>query len=149
MSIGVVASTRAQSGGSRWPPAVSSLDRRIALSALIVLGGLIAAFSFSKSIVLSSVLIFCGGAALICVFAMIQSLVQAITADEMRGRVLSVYNVAFRGGMPIGSLLLGKLIPVMSNWANSEMTLCTRYAAVLVDQHLERNMARAAQMRGM
>jgi len=41
---------------------------------------------------------------------MVQSLVQAITADEMRGRVMSVYNVAFRGGMPIGSLVFGKLI---------------------------------------
>ena len=87
---------------------------RIALTALIVLGGLIAAFSFSTSILLSSVLIFFSGAAMICVFAMIQSLVQAITADEMRGRVLSVYNVAFRGGMPIGSLLLGKVIPVFT-----------------------------------
>jgi predicted MFS family arabinose efflux permease len=87
---------------------------RIALTALIFLGALIVAFSSSKSILLSSVLIFCSGAALITVFAMIQSLVQAITADEMRGRVLSVYNVAFRGGMPIGSLVLGKLIPVFT-----------------------------------
>ena len=38
------------------------------------------------------------------VFAMISSLVQLIAPDEMRGRVMSVYNVAFRGGMPIGSL---------------------------------------------
>jgi hypothetical protein len=44
---------------------------------------------------------------------------------------------------------LGNLVPAMSNWANAEMTLCTRYAAVLVDQHLERNMVCAAQMRGM
>jgi hypothetical protein len=27
---------------------------------------------------------------------------------------MSVYNVAFRGGMPIGSLMLGKLIPVFT-----------------------------------
>lgn len=87
---------------------------RFALTALILLGGFIAGFSFSKSIVISSILIFFSGASLICVFAMIQSLVQAITADEMRGRVLSVYNVAFRGGMPIGSLLLGKLIPIFT-----------------------------------
>jgi predicted MFS family arabinose efflux permease len=92
----------------------SKRQGRIALIALIVLGCLIAGFSFSRSIALSSVLIFFSGAALISVFAMIQSLVQAITADEMRGRVLSVYNVAFRGGMPIGSLLLGKLIPVFT-----------------------------------
>ena len=41
---------------------------------------------------------------------MISSLVQLIAPDEMRGRVMSVYNVAFRGGMPIGSLISGQLI---------------------------------------
>ena len=84
---------------------------RIALLMLVVLGGLIAAFSQSKSDALSSVIIFFGGAAMITVFAIINSLVQAITADEMRGRVMSIYNVAFRGGMPIGSLVVGRLIP--------------------------------------
>jgi predicted MFS family arabinose efflux permease len=44
------------------------------------------------------------------VFAMISSLVQLIAPDEMRGRVMSVYNVAFRGGMPIGSLISGQLV---------------------------------------
>jgi predicted MFS family arabinose efflux permease len=32
----------------------------------------------------------------------------------MRGRVMSVYNVAFRGGMPIGSLVTGYLVPIYS-----------------------------------
>jgi hypothetical protein len=50
--------------------------------------------------------------ALIIVFAMVTSLVQLITADQMRGRVASVYNVAFRGGMPIRSLITSTLVPV-------------------------------------
>ena len=29
----------------------------------------------------------------------------------MRGRVMSVYNFAFRGGMPMGNLLTGCLVP--------------------------------------
>ena len=33
-----------------------------------------------------------------------------ITSDQMRGRVMSVYNVAFRGGMPFGSLIVGALV---------------------------------------
>jgi hypothetical protein len=45
---------------------------------------------------------------------MISSLVQLITANEMRGRVMSVYNVAFRGGMPFGSVVTGWLVPVLS-----------------------------------
>ena len=43
------------------------------------------------------------------VFAMVSSLVQLITGDEMRGRVMSIYLVAFRGGMPLGSLASGYL----------------------------------------
>jgi hypothetical protein len=44
---------------------------------------------------------------------------------------------------------VGKVVPAMASWANAEMTTCSRYVAVLMDQHLERNMACAAQMRGM
>jgi predicted MFS family arabinose efflux permease len=87
---------------------------RAALLMLMALGVLIAAFSLSKNFTLSCALIFCAGAALISVFAMISSLVQSITADAMRGRVMSVYNVAFRGGMPIGSLALGRMIPLFT-----------------------------------
>jgi hypothetical protein len=44
---------------------------------------------------------------------------------------------------------LGKLIPAIASWANIEMLTCSRYVAVLVDQHLERNMVCAAQVRGI
>ena len=44
---------------------------------------------------------------------------------------------------------LGRLIPSLAKWSEAEMTTCSRYAAVLVDQHLERNLICAAQMRGM
>ena len=44
---------------------------------------------------------------------------------------------------------LGSLIPSMAAWADSEMATLSRYVAVLMDQHLERNIACAAQMRGM
>ena len=44
---------------------------------------------------------------------------------------------------------LGRIAPAIAEWANGEMATCSRYAAVLMDQHLERNLACAAQMRGM
>ena len=44
------------------------------------------------------------------VFALNSSVVQQRVDDMMRGRVMSVYNVAFRGGMPIGSVVCGYLI---------------------------------------
>lgn len=44
---------------------------------------------------------------------------------------------------------IGSIVPAMASWANTEMATCARYAAVLMDQHLERNMVCAAQVRGM
>ncbi|HTT66215.1 MAG TPA: MFS transporter [Bryobacteraceae bacterium] len=83
-----------------------------ALLMLILLGAGMAGFSLSKQLVLSGLLLFVSGAALMGVFSMISSLVQLITSNEMRGRVMSVYNVAFRGGMPLGSLATGWLVPI-------------------------------------
>lgn len=87
---------------------------RIALLMLICMGSGMAGFAISKNLILSCVLLFFSGAALLSAFAMISSLVQLITANEMRGRVMSVYNVAFRGGMPFGSIASGWLIPIFS-----------------------------------
>jgi len=84
---------------------------RVALVTLAILGLLSAGFSLSKWLPLSYVLLFGAGMTLIAVFTMIQSLVQLITGNEMRGRVMSVYNVAFRGGMPLGNLATGWLVP--------------------------------------
>ena len=44
---------------------------------------------------------------------------------------------------------LGSIVPAMASWSKAEMATCARYVAVLMDQHLERNMATAAQMRGI
>ena len=87
---------------------------RGALSALITLGISIATFAGSRSLVLSCAMLFLGGASMIVVFATVNSLVQLITTNEMRGRVMSVYNLSFRGGMPMGNLITGRLVPVFS-----------------------------------
>ena len=63
---------------------------------------------------ISLVILFVAAAALVAVFSFVISLVQLIAKDEMRGRVMSVYNVAFRGGMPFGSLTTGYFIPLFS-----------------------------------
>jgi MFS family permease len=86
----------------------------VAFVMLICLGTGIAAFALSTNVVLSCVMLFISGAAMMGAFAMISSLVQLIASNEMRGRVMSVYNVAFRGGMPLGSLVGGWLVPQFS-----------------------------------
>jgi predicted MFS family arabinose efflux permease len=84
---------------------------RIALGSLICLGVAMAFFSLSSLLPVSCAFLFFAGASLVGVLSLLSSLVQEITGDEMRGRVMSVYNVAFRGGMPVGSLLTGALVP--------------------------------------
>jgi MFS family permease len=73
----------------------------------VVFGALIAGFALSRVFWLSNLLLFFSGAALICVFSMTASLVQLIVPDHLRGRVVSIYMVAFRGGAPLGSLASG------------------------------------------
>jgi len=86
---------------------------RAALFSLFALGVAIAAFAFSRWLPLSCVLIFLAGAAVMASASLMLSLVQLIVADSMRGRVMSVYNLAFRAGIPLGALSLGKLIPFL------------------------------------
>jgi predicted MFS family arabinose efflux permease len=87
---------------------------RVALGALMALGLGIFGFALSKSLPLSGVMLVLAGAAMMAVFANVNSLVQLITTNEMRGRVMSVYNFAFRGGMPMGNLLSGWLVPMFT-----------------------------------
>jgi predicted MFS family arabinose efflux permease len=87
---------------------------RFALTVLILLGAGIAGFSLSRSLPLSYAMLALVGASMMGVFATVSSLVQLITTNEMRGRVMSVYNCAFRGGMPMGNLLTGWLVPIFS-----------------------------------
>ena len=86
----------------------------VALVALMLLGASIFGFAVSKSVPLSGIILVLVGASMMAVFATVNSLVQLITTNEMRGRVMSVYNVAFRGGMPMGNLLSGWLVPVFT-----------------------------------
>jgi predicted MFS family arabinose efflux permease len=90
----------------------------VALLALLALGAATAAFALSRWLPLSCVLIFIAGAAIMASASLMLSLVQVIVSDQMRGRVMSVYNLAFRAGIPLGSLALGKLIPMVGiSWA--------------------------------
>jgi predicted MFS family arabinose efflux permease len=95
---------------------VASLERlkgqgRVALLTLLILGTAIAGFALSRWLPLSCSLIFLSGAAMMASASLMLSLVQLIVSEQMRGRVMSVYNLAFRAGIPLGGLALGKLIP--------------------------------------
>ena len=50
---------------------------------------------------------FFAGACIVAFISLYSSLVQLTTTDAMRGRVMSIFMLAFRGGMPLGNLLAG------------------------------------------
>jgi predicted MFS family arabinose efflux permease len=80
------------------------------LQALAVLGFTVSLIGLSHFQPLTTGAVFLAGLIMMVVFALNTSLVQSHVADAMRGRIMSVYNVAFRGGMPIGSVVSGYLV---------------------------------------
>jgi len=79
----------------------AALLMQLAYAVLIVL------FAVTRLLWLNAVILFLAGICMVTVTSMLLSLVQLNAPNEMRGRVMSIYMVAFRGGMPIGSLVAG------------------------------------------
>jgi MFS family permease len=80
-----------------------------------LLGLTAVAFSLSKVVWLSQLLLFAGGAMLVTCFSLTTSLVQLLAPQELRGRVVSIYMVAFRGGSPLGGLISGWLVTLIGS----------------------------------
>jgi MFS family permease len=64
-------------------------------------------FSYVRWEALALLVMVLSGMTLILTFNLSNSLVQLHAADEMRGRVMSVYSLTFFGLLPIGGLLMG------------------------------------------
>jgi MFS family permease len=74
-----------------------------------ILGMAIVLASFSHSRVLSYVACFFGGLSMILLLSAINTLLQTLTDEDKRGRVMSFYAMAVMGTTPIGNLLTGSL----------------------------------------
>jgi predicted MFS family arabinose efflux permease len=80
---------------------------RLALALQLVFACTLIAFGISRHLAASLVIAFLAGSAIVGVISLYSSLVQLSTSDAMRGRVMSIFMLAFRGGMPLGNLLAG------------------------------------------
>ncbi|HSR70345.1 MAG TPA: MFS transporter [Acidobacteriota bacterium] len=87
----------------------SEMKRRglVTLFLQLVFAAILVGFAFSRLLPLSYVLLFLGGMAMLTLIASINALIQLAVEDEMRGRVMSVFMLSFRGGMPAGDLATG------------------------------------------
>jgi predicted MFS family arabinose efflux permease len=91
--------------------------RRMGVTTLLIqvaFGVFIVLFAMTRIIYVSYLLLFLTSVALMIVFSAVTSLIQLIAPNEMRGRVMSIYLVAFRGGMPLGSLASGYMASAFS-----------------------------------
>ncbi len=87
---------------------VLGLGRIIPAAAVLFGLGLIA-FSLSRSLPLSLGLMIVTGVGFMVQMASSNTVIQTIVREEMRGRVMSFYTMAFMGTAPFGSLLAGAL----------------------------------------
>jgi len=87
---------------------------RTALMVQGVFAVLVMLFAGSRSLPVSYALLVIASVALIILTSTAISLAQLAAPDEMRGRVMSIFMVAFRGGMPLGSLAFASLASATS-----------------------------------
>jgi len=87
---------------------VLELERLIPLAAALFGCGLMA-FSHCRVLPLSLFFIMIAGFGMIVHMASTNTLLQTLTDDDKRGRVMSLYSMAFMGTAPFGSLLAGSV----------------------------------------
>ncbi len=87
---------------------------RHALVLGMLVGLLLIAFASARTLAVAYPLLLVTSVALIIVTSTAISLAQLAAPDEMRGRVMSIFMVAFRGGLPLGGLAIGSLASATS-----------------------------------
>lgn len=83
---------------------------RTLLVALMVNGAATGAAALSSHQFLSMACLVVAGFSVVTAFSTLNSLVQENAPGALKGRVLGIYGFAFRGGMPLGSLVAGWLV---------------------------------------
>jgi len=97
------------------------LGRQIPL-AIVVLGVSVIAFSLSRNLWLSLVLVLFAGLGRIVQTASSNTVLQTIVDEDKRGRVMSFYAMSFMGMAPFGNLIAGSLASTIG--APNTVLLC-------------------------
>jgi len=93
----------------------------LVLGGSIAFGVSIANFALSPRLTMSLVFLFGVGFSLVVCVATINTLLQKLVTDQMRGRVMSMFILSFMGTMPIGNIAAG----AASNHFGPQHTLAT------------------------
>ena len=85
---------------------VLGLGRAMAVASTTFGAGLVA-FSLSRTLWLSLLLLPFVGAGMMITMAATNTIIQTVVREELRGRVMAFYTMAFLGTAPVGSLIAG------------------------------------------
>ena len=85
----------------------ASRKGRNALTMQLFLGATILGFALTGTLWVAMPLLLVSGGAILAVFTSLTALVQLNLSEELRGRVMSVHNTAFRGAMPLSNVSCG------------------------------------------
>lgn len=86
---------------------------RVIITAMLLSGFGLVALAFSRIYALTLFLLVIMGFGMISTMASCNTMVQTIVDEDKRGRVMSLYTMAFMGAAPIGSLLVGSVSSVV------------------------------------
>ena len=107
------------------------LDRVILVAGTIASLAMLA-FAHSTRLALALPLLVALGAGLIAAQASIQTLVQTLVEDDKRGRVMSLYTMAFLGMLPFGNLAAGAVARYAGEATAFTLNACVCLAGLLV-----------------
>lgn len=86
---------------------------RVIAFAFVRFGVGLVLFAWSRNFWLSLLILPLVGSGFMVPTAAINTLLQTLAPDQLRGRVMSLFFIMFMGGQPIGSLLAGYLAPLI------------------------------------
>lgn len=89
-------------------PSAAGLEKVIPAAAALF-GVFLVIFSFTRHIAAGLSVLFFAGLTMIMYVSSTNTLLQTVVDDDKRGRVMSLYTMAFMGMAPLGSLLAGSL----------------------------------------
>jgi MFS family permease len=82
---------------------------RVVVASATLFGTSLIGFAFSRSLILSCALLVFAGFGMMVQMAGSNTFLQTVVHDDKRGRIMSLYTMAFIGVAPFGSLLAGAL----------------------------------------
>lgn len=111
-----------------WPQ-----ERRrgpLVLAGTLLFFAAVLVLALSRNYYVSLAALVVAGGAMVCSVATVNSLIQTVVPDAVRGRVLSMHTMAYLGFSPLGSLLVGTLANFMGTPA--ALVACVSLPLVVV-----------------